>query len=334
MVGSLRGPEGNVASRANLPFTGLPSEPLYRLTSARGLRSALKLLKSLRLARETLTEIRPEVVVSTGGYASAPVMQAARKLGIPVIVHEQNTVPGRSNRMMAADAYAFCTVFESTANFVTPRKLIRTGMPIRQELREAALLRDPGKGAPQVLIMGGSQGSAALNDAALAAAVRMTDARFDWVHITGLGHFERSNTTREKLGINGHYQLKSYCDVDELGDILRRTTVAISRSGAGSLAELAAFRIPGILVPYPFAFAQHQRTNAQEFVQMGAATLLEQDNMDSAAIEKVLEEWLESGERRERAQLALQEWDRPSATADIAAIVEEAALARRASLTS
>ena len=328
--GSLRGIEGKSCQKAGVPFHGLPSEPLYRLYTPRGVRAAWRLLRARRSAVRLLMQFGPHALFSTGGYASAPVASAARSLGVPYVIHEQNTVPGRTNRMLANGAFRVCTVFESSARFFPHARTVLTGIPIRKELRASAqgvlpLTHSLEKAAPIVLVMGGSQGSEAINDIALATAVRMASTPVQWVHVTGAKLFERTVASKDKMAVRADYTIKAYLDAAEMASALFSCSLAVCRSGAGTLAELAAFRKPSILVPYPLAFGDHQRFNALEFEKMGAAELLLQAELRANALESRIEGWLGDGARCERAAASLAAWDKPDAARRILGILEEAA---------
>ena len=316
--GSERGQERAVVEKARLSFRAFPSQPLYRLTTIKGVKAAFQLARATAGAMRALREDRPDAVFATGGYAAAPVLQAARRLGIPYIIHEQNSVPGRTNLMMSGRAAAVCTVFERAADHFPADKVVRTGMPVRQSLRDCAQGRLFEHGlshpAPMVFVMGGSQGSVALNDAALACAVRMARSEVQWVHVTGPDNYETTLASREKLGIRGEYAVHPYLQADDLGAALFSSALCVCRSGAGTMAELAAFRKPSILVPYPHAFGDHQRYNAEEFERIGAAKILPQDELTPLTLEGRIHAWIEDKDAQAAAHQALAAWDLPDAT--------------------
>lgn len=328
--GSFRGQERAACEKAAMPFVAFASEPVYSLTKIKGIKSLIRLLKSSGQVMRELANVRPDVVFATGGYAAAPVLNAARRMKLPIVIHEQNTVPGRTNRIMSRSARAVCTVFHQTSQHFPHVKTVRTGMPVREVMRQSAqgtlmLDSDPTNSAPMVLVMGGSQGSAALNDIALTTAVRMATTELQWFHLTGLSHFESTMESLNKMGIKSNYVIKAYLEAEQMAAALFQSTVSICRSGAGTLAELAAFRKPSILVPYPQAFGQHQLYNAQEFAEIGAAEVLVQDEIQSMDLEGRILAWLNDKDRVERAQKALAEWDVPDAVPKILSVVRDAA---------
>lgn len=329
-LGSLRGQESRAADRAGIPFRGFPSEPLYSLKSPRGWKAAFNLYRANQMAKKALRDFSPDVLVSTGGYASAPVANAAGNLGIPYVLHEQNTVPGRTNRLLSKRAFAVATVFRSGAEHFAGCRVERTGMPIRKDLRDSAQGRlGVGQGmpghSPILLVMGGSQGALALNDAALATAVRMASTEVQWLHVTGMAHFDSTLVTKQKMAVTAPYEVKAYLEAEEMASALFSSSLAICRSGAGTIAELAAFRKPAILVPYPHAFGNHQLHNAKEMESIGAATVLQQADLQPSALEGRIQMWLTDGALQAAAVIALAEWDIPDAVQRILKLVEEAA---------
>lgn len=328
--GSQRGIEGKQCHKAGLPFHAFSSEPLYKIYTLRGAKAAFNLLRARSAAKKALMDFGPHALLSTGGYSSAPVVSAAKSLGVPYVVHEQNTVPGRTNRILGQSAFAVCTVFDQTAPFFEGCKVRQTGLPIRKSLRQSAqgslpLTHSIEKAAPIVLVMGGSQGSEAINDMALATAVRMAKTPVQWVHVTGAKHFERTIASKSKMAVQADYAVKAYLDAQEMASTLFTCSLAVCRSGAGTLAELAAFRRPSVLVPYPLAFGDHQRLNAEAFEKIGAADVLPQSELRAAELEARILAWIEQPDRIKRASEALAAWDKPGAASEILGILEEAA---------
>lgn len=329
-LGSLRGQELGACAKAGMPFVGFPSQPLVRPLSLQGARTLVLMVKAITMALKRLSEFRPDAVLTMGGYSSAPVITAAKKLRIPLIVHEQNSVPGRTNLMAAKRAVRICTVFRATSQHFDPHKTIRTGTPIRARLREASYGTLPfnspwASGRPAVLVMGGSQGAAALNDVSLATAVRMARAGIQWIHLTGEKNYESALEARAKLSVGDDYDIKAFMDEEGMAEAFSACHMAICRSGAGTLTELAAFRRPSILVPYPKAFADHQRVNAKEFVDMGAAVMMDQDDLDPAGLEGRVLSWLHDKDLYQAAQKAMAEWDVEDSVGKIIKVIEEAA---------
>ncbi|MBI5707779.1 MAG: undecaprenyldiphospho-muramoylpentapeptide beta-N-acetylglucosaminyltransferase [Armatimonadetes bacterium] len=328
-LGSLRGQESAACQKLEIVFRGFPSAPLYSLKTPRGWKSLGGLIRARIAVKPVLRKLRPDAVFSTGGYSAGPVVSAAQALGIPVVIHEGDSVPGRTNRMFAPKAYAVATTFESAAAQFPGCKVVRTGQPIRKELRDAARNPQPRDLLPLILVSGGSQGAQALNEASLGAAQRMVGRAMHWLHSTGRNHFEAVFHSYERLGLKDDYEVRSFLDVDAMAEAYCRSTLLVARSGVGTLSEAAAFRLPGIFVPLPHAHANHQYHNAKELEAMGACSVLEQSEVTPARLEAEILGWLDDQSRRERASEALAKWDVPDATERVVALVNEAALMGR-----
>jgi UDP-N-acetylglucosamine--N-acetylmuramyl-(pentapeptide) pyrophosphoryl-undecaprenol N-acetylglucosamine transferase len=310
-LGSLRGQEGKICSTRGVTFQGFPSEPLYSLKTARGWKSLVRLAKAKGLAKRALLRAKADAVFSTGGYSAGPVVAAARSLGIPYFIHEANSVPGRANLMFAKQAKAFTTLFKSTERYANGVHCERVGQPVRHELREAVGNRSP---EPDfVLCVGGSQGSEYLNGSVPRAFAgdQLSHARL--LIASGPKNFEVTSKVVSELGISDRVTVRPYLETAEMLEAYQRATVVVGRSGS-TLAEFAMFGIPSVLVPLPTSAGDHQLHNAEEFVEMNAATFLRQQDATPSALADAVAAWLGDKARIDAAKIALQSWDIPDAT--------------------
>lgn len=320
-LGSIRGQEGKLCEAHGILFKGFPSEPLYSLKSARGWRSLVKLIDARRMAKRHLAAARADVVFSTGGYSAGPILAAARSLRIPYVIHDGNSVPGRANRMFGRQAKAFLSTFFATERFYRDRAVVRTGQPIRKELREAASVNGVQSGS-MVLVLGGSQGSQYLNEA-VPNAVLALGLPVSVIHASGPTHF--AETCARVKGLNlTDYEVQPYLDTEALASAYGRADLVVCRSG-GTLAELAMFGRPSVLVPLPTSADHHQLHNAEEFADMGAATITGQQSPPFDEMTSGISNWLGDEGRRSEASRRLREWDVPDATDRIVTHIEAAA---------
>jgi UDP-N-acetylglucosamine--N-acetylmuramyl-(pentapeptide) pyrophosphoryl-undecaprenol N-acetylglucosamine transferase len=316
-LGSLRGQEQELSARENFAFKGFPSHPLHSLKSFRGWKSLVSLLRSTSQVKSLFKFQRPDGLFSTGGYGAAPVMAAARQLGIPYVIHEANSIPGRSNRLFARGAFAFTCVFEKTISIIP--NAVRTGQPIREALRNAANDQPIGKGRSLVLALGGSQGSAFINSL-VARSAAMSDDPVHWLLAAGKSNFKNLGEKVESANLT----IVPYLEASELVEAYRNARVVVARSG-GTVAELAMFGLPSVLIPLPTSADNHQTENAEELVRIGGAKLLKQGVASQSALLDHVRKWLSDEEAYGRAQVALRNWDQPQATTAILKIVESAA---------
>lgn len=231
---------------------------------------------------------RPDVICGFGGYVSCPVMIAGRILGIPCVLHEQNVVPGRANKLLFGLAGRIALSFEETLPLIggLAKKAVVTGNPIRTDdflpaslgSREQLSKRLGLDGSKfTVLVIGGSQGAHRLNETFIEAISRAdpgTRSSMQVVHITGNRDYQRALDAYRALGIES----KVYSFIDKIEEAYGAADLAVTRAGASAIFELAFFAKPMILVPYPFA-KSHQRENASALSKKGAAVMIEEKDL-------------------------------------------------------
>jgi UDP-N-acetylglucosamine--N-acetylmuramyl-(pentapeptide) pyrophosphoryl-undecaprenol N-acetylglucosamine transferase len=277
--------------------------------------------KSLRAAREIFKKRPPQAVLAMGGFTSAPPVLAARKFGAKTFLHESNTVPGRANRFLTRFVDEAFVGFPETADSLKARKTTVTGTPVRPEFLRAgnstdkcrmALGLDPA--LPTILVVGGSQGASGLNGMILSALPLLTSRNWQWLHLTGANDFERVKAAYAAQKVKA--VVKPF--LAEMDLALPAATVAVSRAGASSLAEMAAVRLPSLLVPFPAAADNHQYFNAFAFEKSDAAKLLEQKHSTPEKVAAILGELVENEAARASMQSALAQWHAPNAAERIA----------------
>ena len=219
----------------------------------------------------------PDVVFGVGGYSAGPVCMAAKLKGIPSAIHEQNTVPGFTNRMLARFVDRIFVSFEQTRDLLGGRKIIVTGMPIREEILSASKSKPEEAGKFTILVMGGSQGSAAINKAFVQALylMRSRGKEVHVIHQTGEADFERTLSDYKARGIEG--EVMPF--IKDMACAYLRADLVICRAGASTIFELAAMRKPAILIPYPYAANRHQDFNAQALADTGGAIVVFEKDM-------------------------------------------------------
>ncbi len=294
LVGAKRGIEARVLPERGVPHRLLPLEPVYRARPWRNWRLVAAAIRSVREIRALFAEFAPDLVVGTGGYAAGPVVAWAVARGIRTALQEQNSYPGLTTRWLAPYVDQIHLGYEEAMTYLwpSPDALVRVhGNPIRwpeprphPDTVRAELGLGPGR---VVLVAGGSQGAAALNEALLTAIEAVNtgalpplppDARLLWS--TGPRHYADVSRRLGRLGDKVPARTVPYIEAMERA--LAVTTLAVSRAGALMLSELCAWGIPSVLVPYPHAAAQHQLRNARALEAAGAAVVVEESELRRA----------------------------------------------------
>jgi UDP-N-acetylglucosamine--N-acetylmuramyl-(pentapeptide) pyrophosphoryl-undecaprenol N-acetylglucosamine transferase len=284
--------------------------------------------KSFRTARKIFRRRRPDAVLAMGGFTSAPPVLAAKffaakKNRSKTFLHESNTIPGKANRFLARFVDEAFVGFPETAARLKTRKVTPTGTPVRPEFSPlyaggrdtAASKLGLDTNRPVVLVVGGSQGATGLNTMVLAALPLLAKKNWQWLHLTGANDFERVKSAYATLGINA--VVRPF--LAEMDLALGVAAAAVSRAGASSLAELAALRLPALLVPFPAAADNHQFFNARIYALSGAARLLEQKDATPEKVAAILTELVEDHSVRAQMTAALELWHAPKSAEQIAA---------------
>jgi len=331
-VGAEDGPEATMVPAADYPFTGVRVISAQTRLSPRTIRAVGLILRAAWQVRGVVRG--SDVVISIGGFASAPATLAALFTRRPVVIVEPNAIPGVVNRITARWAVAAATAFTGAADRLPTRlRVVRTGTPIRPEiaavtddrsaLRASAIAAfDLAADRTTVLVTGGSQGALSL-DRAVAGVLGELAGRDDVQLLvsTGPAHLD---VVRDRVDPSAELMVRAVAFIERMDLALAVADLAVGRSG-GSVAELAACRIPAILVPYPYATEGHQAANARELEELGAATAIDDRDLTPSALTAAILELVDDEERRTRMAAAMGAWGRTDAATAIAIIAEEVA---------
>lgn len=330
-VGSERGIEARLVPPTGYPMTLLPGRGIQRRLTMDNVGAVWGLLVALARAVRLVRRLRPAVVIAVGGYASVAVALAAVMWRVPVVVAEQNAVPGAANRLIARFAKASAVSFEGTP---LPRAVV-TGNPIRPEIAAIDPARDRAaarallgvdEGRRLLLVVGGSLGALRLNRAVLDALPTWTH-RDDLVvhHVIGARDWDELHSAIP--GDLGRLVYRPVRYEDDMPTVLAAADLAVCRAGSSTCFELAAVGLPAILVPSPFVTADQQTQNARPLVAAGGAVLVPDAELDAARLADEVDRVLGDDVRRASMSAAARAWARPHAADDIAALAVEHARA-------
>jgi UDP-N-acetylglucosamine--N-acetylmuramyl-(pentapeptide) pyrophosphoryl-undecaprenol N-acetylglucosamine transferase len=307
--------------------------PAVGLTRGRFLAFAAGSVRSYRASLKAFNSSTPAAVLAMGGFTSAPPLLAGKRLGARTFLHESNSVPGRANRWLSRVVdHAFIS-FPGAADRLHASCVSVSGTPVRNSFRgleagpcRAALGLDPA--SPVVLVTGGSQGASGVNSLVINALPRLAVSvpGAQWIHLAGSRDAERVRDAYARVNLRA--MVLPFFDRMDLA--LGAATVAVSRAGASSLAEITAVRLPSVLIPYPAATDDHQLCNARAFTDSGAAVLLEQSGASADALHDALVPLIVDTRKRNAMSAALAGWDAPEAAVRIgSAILDSISLNRQ-----
>lgn len=313
---------------AGYKIEGLTIAGLQRKFTLSNFLLPFKLASSMFKARSIVKNFKPQAVIGVGGYASGPTLKAATMLGVPALIQEQNSFPGKTNKLLANSVRSICTTYEGLDRFFPKDKIVLTGNPVRSEMvkiegkREEAFSYyglDPHK--KTLLIIGGSLGARTLNESVLSNYDELKDSGIQVLWQCGKLYFE---TVSERLKGKDVPQIKLTMFIDRMDLAYAMADVIVSRAGAISVSELCLIGKPVILVPSPNVAEDHQTHNAMALVNKGAALLIK----DNVAVQELIPAAIDLIEQEEKCRTLsyeIKKLAKPSATEDIVNEIERIA---------
>ena len=276
-IGSYNGIEKKLIEEMKIPYYGISSGKLRRYFDVKNFTDPFRVLKGFSEARKLMKELSPDIVFSKGGFVTVPVVLAAKKCKIPAIIHESDMTPGLANKLCIPSAAKVCCNFPETVSCLPEGKAVLTGTPIRQELLKGdkvQALNFTGFSAakPTILIIGGSLGSVAVNNAVRSILPQLLE-KFQVIHLCGKGKLD------ESLKNTPGYVQYEYIE-KELADLFALSDIVISRAGANAICELCALRKPMLLIPLSAnASRGDQILKARSFEKLGYSMVLEEETL-------------------------------------------------------
>jgi UDP-N-acetylglucosamine--N-acetylmuramyl-(pentapeptide) pyrophosphoryl-undecaprenol N-acetylglucosamine transferase len=317
-IGTARGIETRLVPQAGFPLDLIKVGALKNVSLMTRAKTMFDLPRALWVAGRMLNDFRPDVVIGVGGYASGPAMFAAIRRRIPTLAFEPNVVPGFANRMVARWVSVAAVHFEETCEYFPRCKV--TGVPVRD-----AFFHIPAKnsGSPILLVFGGSQGARAINQAMVESLPGLR-ARIPGLHIihqTGVRDYDTVLAAYQNSGASGEV----HKFIDDMPATFARADLLVCRSGASSVAEIAAAGKAAIFVPFPRAADDHQNVNARALERAGAAIVVEESNLEAAYLVDTVAAVLGDPQRLQAMSAAAKSLSHPGAVEEIASMVAQLA---------
>lgn len=321
-VGTARGIEARVCPQLGWPLELIEVSGLKTVGALGALQGLARVPRALLQSRRILKAFRPDAVVGVGGYASGPVVLAARLAGIPTGILEQNSIPGLTNKILGKFARAVFLAFDETRRFFAPKRVLMTGTPIRAQLKAKLVAAGTAErvrtaATPlHLFCFGGSLGARAVNALMVdaAAALRANGVRLTITHQTGKDDRDATAARYRAAGVDG-VEVRDF--IDDMASEYARADLVIARAGAATVAELAAVGRAAILIPYPTAADNHQEINARALAEAGAAVVLRQRDLDGARLAAAIRALVDDEVRLKRMQSAMKSLGRPDAAGAI-----------------
>lgn len=313
--------ESEVLRKAGFRQTSIAVEGMKGRGLLKGAWSALKLPWSLLESLWIIREFAPHVVLGVGGYSAGPVCLAARVMGVPSAVHEQNSFPGVTNRLLCRVVNRVFISFEESRRHFSGGSIHLTGNPIRPEFVTAGT-RLSRNGKPfTVAVVGGSQGARAINETVVEALalLKKGNRACRVIHQTGELDYERTAGLYREKGLEA--EVMPF--IQDMAALYREADLVVSRAGAGAVFEMAAMGKPSLLIPYPFAANRHQETNAQFLAGAGAAEMILQENLTGEVLAQRIAALMEDRAGLEEMGQAARRVSKPDAAQKIADLLLE-----------
>jgi UDP-N-acetylglucosamine--N-acetylmuramyl-(pentapeptide) pyrophosphoryl-undecaprenol N-acetylglucosamine transferase len=311
-VGTRRGIEARVLPDLGWPLELIEVSGLKTVGAMGAVRGLFRLPKALLQARALIKKHRPDAVIGVGGYASGPVVLAARMRGVPTAICEQNSIPGLTNKMLGRIARAVFLSFDESRRFFKPKKILMTGNPVRRELVQKLLGEPQHHDGVHVLVCGGSQGAVAVNELASQALIAVGGVTI--THQTGEKDLEATRARYAAAGVTAD----CHAFIKDMAGAYLRADIIIGRAGATTVAELAIAGKPAIFIPYPFAADNHQELNAREMAAKGAALMFRQSDLTADKLADALRPLLADATKRSQMGAAMKSLAKPGAAGAVA----------------
>ncbi len=309
-IGTTDRMEAKLVPERKIPYFGIPMEGLNRKNIFKNFRVIKKYVAAVKLAKEEIKKFNPDIVIGVGGYISAPVLYAAAKLGYKTMIHEQNSIPGISNKFLSRYVDKVLVSFEDSKEYFPKHKTVYTGNPRSEEIQNIRPISKSELGLSKdkklVLIVMGSLGSMTMTEKLKKMITSFVNQSYEVLLITGENYFKeyQSLTIPKNVKILPFYK--------DLIKVMKVTDIMVTRSGASTIAEITSIALPSIMVPSPYVSNNHQMKNALSLEKVGACSILTEDNFNEENLKKEIDNLLTDREKYDKMKKALLKLAKPN----------------------
>lgn len=294
-IGTHNRMEKDLIPKLDIPYEEIEVTGLKRKLTLDNFKTISNFLKAKKKCEKIISDFNPDIVIGCGGYVTAPVIWAAKKLGKKTFIHEQNSVVGLSNKFLAKYSDKIGVSFESTINDFPKDRVVVTGNPCS----EKALLTKKAdktkfglsKDKKLVLIVMGSLGSKTINELMIEYIYGFRNKEYEVLFVTGNEYYDKIKTR----GFPDNVKIVPF--IEDLPSMMKNTDLMVSRAGASTMSEIMALEIPTIFIPSPYVTNNHQYKNAMDLVNANAALILEEDKLNKTSFIRLIDDTLENTEK-------------------------------------
>jgi len=327
-IGTQKGLESTIVPRENIPFKSIHITGFKRSLSLENFKTITRFLKGVRECKKVIKSFKPDVVIGTGGYVCGPVVYAAAKQKVPTIIHEQNSVPGLTNKFLSKYVNKVAICFEEAGELFPKQKVVLTGNPRASEVlgeNNPEILKkyhlQPNKST--VLIVGGSRGARPINEAVIRNLAHFSQKSYQVLYVTGDVHYNEVEKEVTLVGRPDNISVVPF--IHDMPEVLRAVDLVVSRAGATTLAELTALGLPSILIPSPYVTNNHQEKNARSLTNNGAATLVLENELSGPKLLQSIDDILLDSDNRIKMKNAAKKLGIPAASNRLFKVMNELA---------
>jgi len=296
-IGKINAQEEKLCKKEKIPFQGIKVFYFHRKKILKNFKTLYYFLKAYFKIKKIIKKFKPDIIIGTGGYVSSPVVFAGAKYKIKTIIHEQNSIPGLTNKFLSRYASKIAISMPSSKEYFPVDKVVLTGNPRSQEILETRKVEKKSLGLDDtkklLLIFMGSLGAKYVNETIVKALTYLTRINnLEIVFVTGKLHYNNIISEVNKLNIRQNVFIKAY--VDNMPEYYQHADIVICRAGATTIAEICAIGIPVILIPSPFVTNNHQEKNALDLVNDGGAIMIREKDLNEIEIVKIVKDLLKN----------------------------------------
>ena len=290
-IGTHNRMEKDLIPSMNIPYESIEITGFIRKLTLENFKTLTRFLKARRRCLQLIKDFNPDIVIGAGGYVTAPVIWAAKKLGHKTFIHEQNSVVGLSNKYLTRYIDKVGVSFESTLNDFPKEKVSLTGNPCSEKALSTPVAKKSDFGLTEdkklVLIVMGSLGSKTVNEKMVEYIYGFRNKNYEVLYVTGENHYEKIKNKRFPDNV------KVVPFIKDLPSIMKKTDLMVSRAGASTMSEITALGIPTIFIPSPYVTNNHQYKNAKDLSDKNAAIILEENDLNKTTFIKMIDDILE-----------------------------------------